>query len=202
MKRRLLLCGEIGCGKSTLIKNALGAEAKNAGGFITQRRFDENGALAGFVLLPAAALAGGNFEEREFLRFSAGGTRRFEGVFERDAARLLREAREKPFALLDELGGFELLIPEFYAALSALLESGTPCVGVLKSPPAAAELKRRVALPEGYLAAAEALRARLASDGDTLLLQTTGRHDAAAERALGAWVCEYAKGQKRYVGNI
>ena len=67
MKRRLLLTGPIGCGKSTLIVNALGSAIKHAGGFLTLRVV-ERGRLAGFDLAPAC---GGPREG--FLSFGEGG---------------------------------------------------------------------------------------------------------------------------------
>lgn len=187
MRRRLFLTGPIGCGKSTLIANALGSLVRRAGGFLTLR-VTEGGRLAGFDL---AAPCG---EPRErFLTFGeAGGSVRDERPFTRTAPALLREAEGRGFAVLDEIGGFELLYPDFYEALTRFLFSGTPCVGVLKAPPGAAELLRRVQLPPEYLDAARTLRELLAADPDTLLLETTGRYDTNAEGALRHWAEEYA----------
>ncbi len=148
MKRRLLLTGAIGCGKSTLIINALGGAIQNAGGFLTLRVM-ENGRLAGFDLCSVD----GKTRER-FLSFGPGGAVRDERPFTETAPALLRQAQAKKFALIDETGGFELLCSDFYEALTAFLFSGKPCVGVLKALPGAEELARRVPLPPGYLGAA------------------------------------------------
>ena len=197
MKRRLFLSGPIGCGKSTLVRNALGGAAKNAGGFVTVRALDETGALVGFDLLPACALA---CKDRQcpafrFLSFSGADVRRSRGAFRTEAVRMLEKAAEKPFAVMDEFGGFELLVPEFSAALTAFLRSGLPCVGVLKTPEATEALHARVSLPSAYLARAAELRAALAADPDTEILQTTGKDDQNAKAALAAWVEEYAHGK-------
>ena len=96
------------------------------------------------------------------------------------------------YAVLDEIGGFELLCPDFYEALTRFFFSGTPCVGVLKALPSAEELTRRVDLPPEYLEAAYELHGLLASDPDTLILETTGRYDFNAEGALRHWTEEYA----------
>lgn len=186
MKRRLLLTGAIGCGKSTLIINALGGAIQNAGGFLTLRVM-ENGRLAGFDLCSVD----GKTRER-FLSFGPGGAVRDERPFTETAPALLRQAQEKKFALMDEIGGFELLYPDFYEALTDFLFSGKPCVGVLKALPGAEELTRRVKLPPEYMDAARELRELLEDDPDTLLLETTGRYDANAEGALRHWVEEYA----------
>ena len=46
--------------------------------------------------------------------------------------------------LLDEIGGTELLVPEFLNALYALLESDVCCVGVIKSPQNLTSMMTRV----------------------------------------------------------
>lgn len=194
MKKRLFLSGPIGCGKSTLIRNTLGGAAEAAGGFITERALDEGGNLAGFDLLPAGAPGRPCRPDapRRFLSFSDSGARRDDGVFRTTAVGLLAEAARKPFAIIDEFGGFELLVPEFLRALMELFNSSVPCVGVLKAPGAAESLRSRAGLPQEYLEAWEALRAALTADADTEILQTTGRYDPAAEAALRAWAEEYA----------
>lgn len=47
-------------------------------------------------------------------------------------------------------------------------------------------------LPPEYLEAASELHGLLASDPDTLILETTGRYDFNAEGALRHWTEEYA----------
>ncbi len=193
MRRRLLLSGPIGCGKSTLIKNALGPAAARAGGFVTVRVRDGSGALRGFELLPARSLASAAPAEggAPFLTFGRDGPRRDDGAFLTQAAAMLSLAETAPFAVIDEFGGYELLLDGFTAALDRLLCLPVPLVGVLKAPPAAEELNRRMALGDRYLRAALSLRGRLEADPDTLLLETSGQYDAGAEAALGQWVREY-----------
>ncbi len=185
-----MLCGPIGCGKSTLIQNALGSAARRAGGFVTLRDM-EQGVLKGFDLAPAPVLCGVYCQRLRFLSFE-NGVRRDDSVFRTHAVRLLDDAGGTAFAILDEIGGFELLIPEFAAALDRFLNGAVPCVGVLKSLPAAGALHARAALPPGYPDAAKRLRARLEQAPDTLVLETTGRDDARAEACLRSWAEQYA----------
>lgn len=194
MKKRLFLSGLIGCGKSTLIKNVLGDAAKAAGGFVTVRALDERGSLVGFDLLPACSLA---CRERKcpafrFLSFSGGEAKSDSAVFRTEAVRLLNEAVKKPFAVLDEFGGFELLLPEFDSALKSFLKSGVPCIGVLKTPEAAAELSTRACLPQEYADLSAQLLTFMMSDPDTEVLPISGRNDKNALDALCAWAKEYA----------
>lgn len=194
MKRRIFLSGPIGCGKSTLISDALGDAAKSAGGFVTARALDETGALIGFDLLPACSLACPDRQcpSYRFLTFTDTGARRSGSVFQTEAVGLLQKASEKPFAVLDEFGGFELLLPEFNAALTTLFESSVPCVGVLKAPKASEALRSRVYLPPEYLESAAKLRAVLTADPDTEILETFGKDDKNATAVLSAWAEEYA----------
>ena len=67
------------------------------------------------------------------------------------APALLRLAQEKRFALIDEIGGFELLHPDFYEALTAFLFSGKPCVGVLEALPGAEGADEAGKLPPEYI---------------------------------------------------
>lgn len=50
-------------------------------------------------------------------------------VFRNDGVRLLSEAELYPFSVIDEFGGYEILIPQFREALSEFLSSEQPCIG-------------------------------------------------------------------------
>ena len=192
MQKHLFLCGPSGCGKSRLIRSVLGASLAGAGGFVTERVSAPDGGLVGFELLPSAAAAGvEGFTPLRFLDYTVDPPAKDNEVFRLEAVRLLREAEYYPFALLDEFGGFELVIPQFRAALADFLSSPVPCVGVLKSLDGAAELQRRFGLGERYLALARQLHAALRADSETLVLDMRERGDAAAERALRDWAARY-----------
>ena len=195
MRRRLILCGPVGCGKSTLIRGALGAESARAGGFVTLRR-QEGGRLLGFDLAPARVLAcpEGERAGRRFLELSDGVTRH-DWVFEDYGTALLQDGASSPFAVADEFGGLELLLPRFGRALTALLEGDIPCVGVLKAPEGARALAEKAGLGEEYLKRAAALKDRLERDPDTLLLPTAGRGDRKAEELLRRWADRYVRGE-------
>ncbi len=193
MQRRLFLCGPSGCGKTTMIRSALGGALAGAGGFVTERIGAPDGALVGFDLFPSAAAAGvEGFTGARFLDYRCEPPAKDNEVFRVEAVRLLREAEYYPFAVLDEIGGFELVIPQFRAALADFLSSSVPCIGVLKSLGGAAELQRRFGLGERYMALARQLRAALDADGDTLVLDVSARGDEVAGRAVREWAARYA----------
>ncbi len=189
MQKRLFLCGPSGCGKTTMIRNALGAALAEAGGFVTERASGADGKLLGFDLLPAAAAAGiEGFTPLRFLDYTTEPPTRDNEVFRGEAVRLLQEAEYYPFAVLDEIGGFELAIPQFRAQLATFLSSPVPCVGVIKAPAGVEELQARFGLGEKYPALARRLREALENDPDTLVLDLSGSGDEQALRALRDWV--------------
>jgi nucleoside-triphosphatase THEP1 len=194
MQRRLFLCGPSGCGKTTMIRSALGGALAGAGGFVTERIGAPDGSLRGFELLPSAAAAGvAGFTGARFLDYTCDPPAKDNEVFRVEGVRLLTEAQYYPFALLDEIGGFELVIPQFRAQLGVFLSSSVPCVGVLKAPAGVDELRERFGLGEKYPALWRRLRESLEGDPDTLLIDTSGRGDERAERALREWAALYAR---------
>ena len=193
MRKNLLLCGPIGCGKSTLIRMALGADAARAGGYVTLRIHQEQ-KLLGFDLAPAAALADPQALEQaqRFLDFT-GNQKQDSSVFSGHGVRLLQEALESPFAVADEFGGVELLIPELRSALTQLLYSPVPCIGVLKDLDASRSLARRMRLGPEYRDEYDALFQKLKRDPNTMILRTTGRYDSFAQRQIDLWAGEFVR---------
>ena len=133
MKKHLFLTGPSGIGKTTLLREELGWMLQTAGGLATVRECDSSGRVLGYDLLPAAALGGvEGYTPLRFLDYSVDPPVRDNEVYRSEGVRLLNEAPYYSFALLDEIGGYELLIPEFRHALEELLNSETPIIGVLK----------------------------------------------------------------------
>lgn len=189
--KRLILMGEIGAGKSTLIRNALGDNAARAGGFVT-RRITEKGAVQGFDLAPAAALWDPALPAQRFLDFSCG-QQRDDSVFAVPGASLLAHALDAPYAVADEFGGLELLVPEFYDGLVKLLTSDIPTIGVLKTPASVRALAERIPLGEEYARKADSLRRLLEADPETMILPISGWDDPNAARTVQIWVETYVR---------
>lgn len=193
MKKRLFLTGPSGIGKSTIIRQALGPALAYAGGFVTERVSDGEGRLLGYELLPAAAaLSGTAYQSWRFLDYSGSVPAKDNEVFRNQGVRLLQEAEYYPFVLLDEIGGFEMLIPQFRNALAELLNSEQPIIGVLKEAENAASIKRRFGLGDRFTLLTDNLRSVLDRDVDTVLLQVKGPGDPVASRIARAWAEEYA----------
>ena len=179
IKRRLFFTGPIGCGKSTAISRALGSKVLRCGGFLTRRRQEGSGKY--FSLERPDGTAG-----EIFLDVSGSSPTVKPEVFSGFGLSLLGGDA----VVLDEIGGIELLSPEFSGALYRLLESDVPIIGVLKSAESAKKMVKALGMYEEFLPAAERLRAFLLSDEDTLLYQC-GQYDENALLLAQRWVRKY-----------
>ena len=188
--KKLILLGDIGCGKSTLIRNAVGEQVSLAGGFVT-RRVTEDGKVLGFDLSSPRIWADPDTPARRFLDLEQ--NLRDDRVFAQWGVALLENALRSPFAVADEFGGLELLIPQFRDALLALLASDVPVIGVLKTPAAAKALAAQTGLGSAYFEAYAALHAILEADPHTLLLPMTGWADENAVIGVRSWTAEHLR---------
>ena len=144
MQKHLFLTSPSGCGKSEAIRRALGPSLLGAGGFVTAHERDRDGKLQRSLLLPAASAGGAEgFEALPYLDLRGTAPLHDNEVFRGEGVRLLLEAAWYPFSVLDAIGGFELLIPQFRAALADTLSSEQPLLGVLMQQNEAAALCRR-----------------------------------------------------------
>ena len=189
MEKRIFLTGPAGVGKSRLIREALGERLAEAGGFVMSAEAASNGYAVGYVLCPAAA-AGGveGLEGRRFLDCRSWPPQRDNEVFRDFGTRLLREAVYYPFAVLDEIGGYETLIPPFYESLEALIQSGLPLVGALKTPEEAEQWRQLFGLGERFSQRLGQLRAALVQDGDTRIIDLRETPEDEALAILRAWI--------------
>ena len=193
MQKHLFLTGPAGCGKSEAIRNTLGPALLSAGGFVTLPERDEDTYLCRCSLLPAAAAGGAEgFEAHTYLDLTRLPLWHDNEVFRTEGVRLLQEAAWYPFSVLDAIGGFELLIPQFRAALSELLNSGQPLVGVLLAKKDSLALCHRLGLGERVEMNIAQLWKALQADPDTLIVELAGLHRRRALRSLEQWTEEYA----------
>ena len=182
MRRRLFLTGPMGCGKSTAIDRALSEALPRCGGFRTRRETGPEGhALRFFLESPD-----GHFRET-FLEIASGKPEVNMAVFSGPAIAMLKGS----CLVLDEIGGVELLCPEFMAALETTLESGVPILGVMKGEGPAGALVKALGLTGEYEAAALRLRQWMTQDENTLLYPC-GQFDETALSLALLWAKEYA----------
>lgn len=186
--KKIFITGPIGCGKSTLIKNVLGDNLNYAGGFITKRVI-EHDKLIGFDIVSLGL--GKDNKHVRFLTFKEGKTVKNNEAFSIFASNLLKDATTKPFAVIDEIGGFEILIPEFMEAFDLFLKSQVPCVGVLKSLPSAEKLLKTTNLHPDFLKATKQFHLNLLSDSDIKIIEINNYKDKNALNILKKWKEKY-----------
>ena len=189
MKKKLFLTGPDRCGKSDMIREELGEAVRYAGGFITVRRRDEQGNVLGFDLTAADGSGG----REPFLDLSGKRPVTRLEVFSQMGTRLLDQAEHRSYAVLDELGGVELLDASFVRALVRLLQGDTPCLGVLRAEGGAGKAVGGMGLHLRYELARRVLLDHLKKDPEVLVLETTGKNDPEARKLVAQWVSEYAK---------
>lgn len=175
MKRRLFLTGPIGCGKSTSISQALGARIARCSGLLTRRYRKPH--LHFTLEHPDGTCLG------TFLDFTGGQPKADLSVF--SGLDLAGDA-----LILDEIGGMELLNPDFAADLDTILSSDTPILGVLKGEGPAGTLAEALGLTADFESAAARLRQRLEGDADTQIYHC-GQYDETALLLARQWVEEY-----------
>ena len=193
MHKKLFFCCSSSSGCRETILRELGESLASAGGFITEQAVGEEGSLLGLDLFPTAAAAVDGFIGARFLDMTVVPPKTDNEVFRVEAVRLLQEAPYYPFAVLDSIGGFELVIPQFREALAAFLSSPVPCIGILK-PLEEVELMRGfLGLGERCTAFAARLRSALEADADTLLLDVPGELDTNHITALRQWADAFTR---------
>ena len=193
MRRHLFLSGPAFSGKSRLIREQLGRNLQNAGGFCTELCKAPDGSVLGCAMIPTAAAGGVEGLEQEFfLDMRSFPPSHDSEVFRSLGVRLLEEAAWYPFAILDEIGGIDLIIPQFRNALDSLLNSELPILGVIKSREDSEQMRRLLGPGSRFTAFSDRLFERLAGDPDTELHIIAEDAEKEAADAVAAWSAEYA----------
>ena len=193
MKRHLFLSGPAFSGKSRLIRERLGRNLQNAGGFCTELCKAPDGSVLGCAMIPTAAAGGVEGLEQElFLDMRSFPPAHNSEVFRSLGVRLLEEAAWYPFAVLDEIGGIDLIIPQFRNALDSLLDSELPILGIIKSREDSEQMRRLLGPGSRFTAFSDRLFERLAGAPDTELLVIAEDAEKETADAVAAWRAEYA----------
>lgn len=194
MKRHLFLSGPAGFGKTAGIRDALGPALAYAGGFVTEYALDEQGRFLGCDLYPAAAAANFSlYAPQRFLDFSGTVPKKDNEVFRTLGVRLLQEAEYYPYAMLDCVGGFELVVPQFWDALTELLQLELPIIGVLRDEDSVHALQNFFGLGERFPEKAALLRQIIEEDENAMILELQLPGDEQAAAAIREWAEAYAR---------
>ena len=133
-KPHILICGERGVGKSTLLRRLLADDLRPLGGFVTKRLAvpDENGFYPIYIY-PAALPEEERRSGRENLVGVCDGrsSRRYADVFDTLGTKYLA-APAGGVLLMDELGFLENEAAAFQAAVLRALDGDTPVLAAVK----------------------------------------------------------------------
>ena len=134
-KRHILICGERGVGKSTLIEKLLAASSRPRYGFITKMRPAGPDGFHPICIHPA----GQPVEERVYTDGNCIGTcdsrthRPNLDAFNVLGVRYIEEAKPDGIIVMDELGFFEAKAEAFTAAVLHALAGDVPVIAAVKS---------------------------------------------------------------------
>jgi len=168
----LFLEGLSGSGKSTLLRECLFPYKTQIGGFSSQRLWQEN--YASYRIQPADCFdltADYTPDMEHVFRYHYKDTTvNSLEVFESYGVELLRDAAGYPLILLDEIGGSELLVPEFRENLYNLIKGPYNCIGVLKLSEKARYMGNSTGQAKDFGASNEELRELITSLPDSKIL--------------------------------
>ena len=134
-KRHILICGERGVGKSTLIEKLLQASSRPRYGFITKMRPAGPDGFHPIYIHPA----GQPVAERAYTETNCIGTcdsrthRPNLDAFNVLGVRYIEKAKPDGIIVMDELGFFEAKAEEFTATVLAALAGDIPVIAAVKS---------------------------------------------------------------------
>ena len=134
-KKHILICGERGVGKSTLIEKLLSASSRPRYGFITKMRpADETGFHPIYIHPAGQPVAERAYTETNCIGICDSRTHRVNlDAFNTLGVRYIRDARPDGILVMDELGFFEAKADDFTAAVLTALAGDIPIVAAVKS---------------------------------------------------------------------
>lgn len=154
MAPNLFFEGPVRSGKSTIIRSALLPYLDNLGGFVVQRLLDESKSPVAYRLIGLdairllgaqgktlfqavdAPLASINADDQKGIFLWTNPRRIQLQAFDSIALEIVAASQEAPCSckilLLDEIGGVDLLSLLFREAVTSILQSPIPCIGVIK----------------------------------------------------------------------
>lgn len=154
----LFLEGDMQIGKSTNILKTIKSTIPHnlIGGFMCQRLVHNEETIAfcltSFDKVEAATIEYSSDVPNVFLENVSGKWIRNEEVFNKVGIEILSNISSKRLIVLDEIGGFELLVGQFRAKLYKVLSKDIPVIGVIKSNKNKLIMKKAIEINDEYIA--------------------------------------------------
>ena len=93
--------------------------------------------------------------------------------------------------MLDEFGGFDVLIPQFRNAIAEVFSSDKPIIAVMKSNSNVKEIRKKFHLGPRFIQTVDIVKTTLANDVDTQIIEMKKPGDAKVRAAIEQWKKEY-----------
>lgn len=168
--KRIFISGGQRNDRTNLICTALGSALQVAGGYSYTDCICEDGSYK-LLLSPAARLIDQSYPDcGAFLSLKDGACLHDTEVFRSSGVRLLSEAKLYPFAVVDGIAGFELILPQFRNALIELLNSDVPIIGTIARPEEVEAQRALLGLGQKLRTYYDALIKALAGNSETIIL--------------------------------
>ena len=135
-QRHILITGNVGIGKSTLIQKLLSSFSGPVYGFITLKMAEAGADTWPFYMFPAALPAEKRIGSEENLLGIRGAVKEHHPeIFDSLGVRLIREAHPDGVILMDELGFMESEAKDFQCAVLDALRGAIPVIASVKNKP-------------------------------------------------------------------
>jgi len=189
MKQHLFLTGAPEL-RNAIFNTAIRPTLAISGGFLIEIEHQAGGSRA--VISPACSAAGvEGFTLLPFWDTTVVPPVKDNDVIRTFAVRCLEEAGYYPFACLQNIGGIDLMIPQYRTALETLLNSELPVIGTVLSADECHSLQRSFSISDRFLTLTANLPAVLAADENAILLDLDRLDLKAAERICNQWAKEF-----------
>jgi nucleoside-triphosphatase THEP1 len=193
--KHLFLMGDIGCGKSTLIKNELKSHLDKVGGFYVQRIYKDN-SLKGFRMC--------NVSENDYTldyhltsdvcdfplfieKITETNWKIEENIFLDSFNNIFKNKTGKSLILMDEIGGFELNNTYITKQIFDMLEGHIPIIGVIKSPKNK-EVMKKILSNNSMLNNKDQNLAKLINHPNIELLHLDNSNKAVITEKIKSWI--------------
>ncbi|HHZ02105.1 MAG TPA: hypothetical protein GX396_04110 [Tissierellia bacterium] len=181
-------------GKSTIILDNIKRHKllEHTGGFLCQR-LTKGSKTKAYRLIEAekAEVTATEYHENLpsiFLEEVAGNWVKRDQVFLNRGIELLSDLSSRKLILLDEIGGFELLIDEFREKLYEVLLSSTPIIGVIKSFDNGRVMKNAIGINDVYYSKYKALRSFI-TDNNGIIVNVNNNNIESINNEIKSFLC-------------
>lgn len=201
--KHLLIKGNSGVGKTTMILDCIASYKNQIGGFVTQRLIEQDGETKGFCLTYIQKVESPRRPyqkslEHIFIEHCTDGWTKNPEVFTKTGIEMIDDIinHHRKMAVLDEIGGVELNNKQFMEKLYELLAGNIPCLIVLKNTKNYESMKERIMLTQAYDDRRLHLEEELVTRFPCEILTMTEENQAMVKQKLKQFVYEQMEGKK------